>query len=164
MGHPKEKDKLRKRLRSAFKEGDVKTFNAIRKQLEELGERAPVLTGIRLKRKLKLRGINLRRAQLRDVHFAGSDLSGADLREAACREVDLSGCNLTEARFKGANLKKARILEADVKDADFSKSNLDGALFYTRTKNKKKAKKAKHLGSARFRGASHAPDIIERLL
>lgn len=164
MSHPKDHGKLLKKLRLAFKEGDVDTFNATRANLDKIGARAPDLTGIRLKQKLKLRGINLRNALLRDVHFAGSDLSGADFREAACREVDLSGCDLTEARLKGANLKKARLLEANLRRADFRKCNLNGAIFYARNKNKKKVKKAKHLDSARFGGASHAPNLIARFL
>lgn len=164
MSRSDDGSKLKKKLRSAFKNGDVATFNATRSRLEKTGVRAPDLSGIRLKQKLKLRGINLRRSYLRDVDFAGSDLSGADLREASCREVDLSDCDLTEARLNGANLKKARLLNADVRRADFRKSNLNGALFYVRSKKKKRARKAKHLGSARFKGASQAPDFIARFL
>jgi uncharacterized protein YjbI with pentapeptide repeats len=164
MSHVNDKGKLLKKLRSAFKNGDVRTFNATRVKLDKIGVCAPDLAGIRLKQKLALRGINLQRARLRDVHFAGSDLTQADLREAACREVDLSRCDLTEAKLKGANLKKARFLEADVRRADFRKCKLDGAVFYVKTKRKKKAKKAKHLGSASFRGASQAPDLIARFL
>ena len=164
MSHPRDQRKLLQQLRSAFKEGSVETFNAIRTKLDKIGVSAPDLTGVRLKKRLKLRGINLQKARLRDVDFAGSDLTRADLRGAACREVDLSGCDLTEARLKGANLKKARLLEADVRHADFRKCNLNGTLFYVRNKHKKKAKKAKHLGSARFGGASHAPHFIARFL
>lgn len=164
MSQPEIRRKLQKQLRTAFKNGDVATFNAIRTKLDKAGMRTPDLSGIRLKRKLKLRGINLQRTYLRDVNFAGSDLSHADLRDAACREADLSDCDLTEARLKGANLKKARLLAADVKRADFRKSNLNGALFFVRNKNSKRAKKAMHLGSARFKGAIRAPDFIARFL
>lgn len=164
MSQADDKKKLQKRLRSAFKSGDVATFNATRLKLDKIGVRKPDLSGIELKRRLKLRGINLQRARLRDVSFAGSDLSGADLRDAICREADLSGCDLTNARMKGANLKKARLLAADVRHADFRKCNLNGALFYLRNKHKKKVKKARHLGSARFNGADHAPDLITRFL
>ena len=164
MSQSDDKSKLQKKLKSAFKNGEVAAFNATRKKLEKIGVSKPDLSGIRLKQRFKLRGIDLRRARLRDVDFAGSDLSGADLREANCREADLSRCDLTEARLKGANLKKARLLATEVRRADFRKCDLNGAVFYVRDKDKKKVKKARHLGSARFKGARQAPDLIERFL
>jgi len=164
MSQSDDKSKLQKKLKSAFKNGEVAVFNETRKKLGKIGVDKPDLSGIRLKQRFRLRGIDLQRARLRDVDFAGSDLSGADLRDANCREADLSRCDLTKARVKGANLKRARLLAADVRQADFRNCNLNGALFYVRNKNKKKVKKAKHLGGARFKGAQQAPGFIERLL
>ena len=97
-----------------------------------------------------LRGINLRKADIRGVDFRGADLRKADLRGSTFRHADLRGANLTGARFgppttsrrrangygslpacapacSGADLENADMRFTKIVGVDFSYANLSSA-------------------------------------
>src|SRR5690349_14011651 len=83
----------------------------------ERGVRAD-LTGATLT-DLKLEGVNLRNAILRDTTFLDSNLCG----------VNLSGADLTNADFRRGNLMGADLSGADLTKANFQFALLGGVYF-----------------------------------
>ena len=73
--------------------------------------------------KLRLRGADLRGANLRNM-----DLSWADLRNADLRGVDLRETNLSWANARGADLSRADLFQSDISGAE-----LTGAKFHKAT-------------------------------
>lgn len=68
-------------------------------------------------------GINLDRAELKDLSLAGLDLEGASLRSA-----DLEGSTLEGADLEGADLRGADLKDVNLRGADLDQARLDGAL------------------------------------
>ena len=71
----------------------------------------------------RLRGANLKEADLSEANLQKVDLSEADLQEA-----DLSKADLQEAELSEANLQEAILYKADLQEADLSKANLQEAV------------------------------------
>ncbi len=96
---------------------------------------------------LRLTGVDLSGARLRDGSFFRSDLSGSDLSDingfrakfvsAVLRQVELDGAKLSEADFtkadlsdaslQGADLRRVRFFDAVLRRADLSDARLTGA-------------------------------------
>ncbi len=89
--------------------------------------------------KAKLRGTDLRGANLRSMDLSWADLRNADLRGADLRETNLSWANARGADFSradlfqtdmsGAELTGAKFSKAILSWADMPQANLDGADF-----------------------------------
>jgi hypothetical protein len=76
-----------------------------------------------------LHGINLSRANLREVRLAKASLRGIVLSEAVLSGAyfgasDLEGANLQNALLGGANLREAKLANADLSGADLSGAHL----------------------------------------
>ncbi|WP_437901121.1 pentapeptide repeat-containing protein [Sorangium sp. So ce124] len=65
-------------------------------------------------------GADLRRADFRELSFAGARLDGVDLSEG----------DLREASFRGASLVGAKLSRAHLRGADFREANLRSAVFH----------------------------------
>lgn len=91
--------------------------------------------------RVNLRGVDLRRADLRCVCLSGADLREvnlrradlkradlwkADLRGADLRETDLRWADLYEADFRGVNLWRADLRWADLREANLNEVDLRG--------------------------------------
>jgi hypothetical protein len=68
---------------------------------------------------MDLTGVDLRRAYLEDVSFAGSALAGAKFGWAGLRHVVFDGVNMVDASFKGADLFAVHFERAVVVGVDF---------------------------------------------
>ena len=139
-----------------LKQGDVKTWNAYRKEHPEY--RPDLQVGNFIQADLdeaNLRGANLIEANLSEVdlsetnlrwvNLTKADLSRANLRDADLTEADLSGAYLVGADLKRANLGRANLVRANLYAADLKWANLSGADF----------------SDARFGGTTIATDLSE---
>lgn len=80
--------------------------------------------------RLDLRGVDIRGANLIDMHFERALLIGAHLEEADMTSAHLEGANLREAhleraRLPGAHLEKVNLAGAWLMDADFAGTYFD---------------------------------------
>jgi hypothetical protein len=75
------------------------------------------------------KGIDLRRANLRDSIIRLSDLSGADLREADLYGAEIRHCLLKDADLRGANLCKTQFISSDLSNADLEGATLGDTHF-----------------------------------
>ncbi len=87
----------------------------------------------------ELRGVNLSKANLKEVKWKGANLEGANLWGANLEKANLEGANLSGAKltstiFNGANLKKAIILNKAIlkhaqfdEQSDLQEAQLEGA-------------------------------------
>jgi hypothetical protein len=80
-----------------------------------------------------LRNANLDGADLDGDHLNGADLSGASLTFARLGSADLSGAHLHSAYLDFADLDSAHLSGADLRDADLVVTNLQGAIYSTKT-------------------------------
>jgi CRP-like cAMP-binding protein len=71
----------------------------------------------------------LRGADLRDANLSGSDLRRADLRGAVLMGATFRDVNLREASFRGADLDGVHFTDVDLRGADFTGADLKGAIF-----------------------------------
>jgi uncharacterized protein YjbI with pentapeptide repeats len=70
--------------------------------------------------KVDLKGVNLRRANLKNALLDGAKLEKACLWGACLTNADMSNCALSGADFRAANMKDACLAEADCSKVDFS--------------------------------------------
>lgn len=81
---------------------------------------------------IKLKEINLFRADLQKAQLPGADLSRSDLTNAVLEGANLEGAFLRGTYLRGAGLEGANLAGADLQEADFfgaalGGANLDGA-------------------------------------
>jgi uncharacterized protein YjbI with pentapeptide repeats len=74
-----------------------------------------------------LRGADLCRIALNDVHLEGANLEMANLSQGALSEVDLEGANLARARLSEADLSSADLVNANLRGAELTRCQLNGA-------------------------------------
>jgi uncharacterized protein YjbI with pentapeptide repeats len=92
-----------------------------RKLLEFLGEN-DLLTG---PSRVRLRGTDFRRVDLRSIRLPRADLSEVDLRQASLADAHLFEVDLQKARLNGADLARANLQDANLRQADLSDTVLD---------------------------------------
>ena len=93
------------------------------------------------------KGVNLRRANLREADLCGANLCEADLYGANLCEANLCGANLRGASLRGANLCGANLRRANLRGADLCGANLCEA----------------NLCGANLRGAKNAEKALARV-
>ena len=71
----------------------------------------------------------LRGADLRDADLTQADLRRADLRGAILMESKLKGVNMRECSFRGADLNQTHFVDSDLRGSDFTGADLRGATF-----------------------------------
>jgi CRP-like cAMP-binding protein len=71
----------------------------------------------------------LRGADLRDADLTGADLRRADLRGAILVGTKLRDVSLRECNFRGADLQHVNFVDADLRGSDFTGADLTGAIF-----------------------------------
>jgi len=99
--------------------------------LQDLNEDGISLKGLDMPR-AELREINLRKANLLGANFQKADLLEAnlyktDLRAANFQKANLQRANLKKADLRATNLLEANLLGADLQEADLKAAELQGA-------------------------------------
>ncbi|MGR6921129.1 pentapeptide repeat-containing protein [[Actinomadura] parvosata] len=74
-----------------------------------------------------LRNANLSHANLSHANLSGANLSRADLGDVVLAGADLDGAHLFDASFWGADLRDADLHYADLRDANLTNADLRGA-------------------------------------
>lgn len=64
-----------------------------------------------------LKGLELKKASLKDIKFHFVNLEKANLAKANLEKAVLNGCNLKEVNLTGANLKEVDLTKADLTGA-----------------------------------------------
>jgi hypothetical protein len=75
-------------------------------------------------------GLDLRKANLTKLDFAGCSFQSANLSYVNFKDSNLEGCDFANASLWNANLEGANLTRANLEDADLDYTKLRGAVLY----------------------------------
>lgn len=95
-----------------------------------------------------LMGLNVSRAHLNNIYFAGSELIGANFEKSVLTEIDFKNAKLYNSKFKGAIINNCNFDGADIRNSSFTGARIVNTSF------KKTKLVSAHFFNAKFKGVN----------
>lgn len=95
-----------------------------------------------------LMGLNVSRAHLNNIYFAGSELIGANFEKSVLTEIDFKNAKLYNSKFKGAIINNCNFDGADIRNSSFAGARIVNTSF------KKTKLVSAHFFNAKFKGVN----------